>query len=47
LAVLILAAEMMWHRDARDWLVLAVLMVPIGLSGSRHLASFMEPGRKS
>jgi hypothetical protein len=47
LAVVILAAEMVWHREARDWLVLAALMVPIGLSGSRHLASFMEPGRKS
>lgn len=46
LAVLILAAEMMWHREARDWLFLTVLLVPIGFFGSRHLVSFLKPRRK-
>ncbi|HTY89376.1 MAG TPA: hypothetical protein VMB80_18145 [Candidatus Acidoferrum sp.] len=47
LAVLILAAEMAWYRDARDWVVLVALMVPIGLSGSRHLVAFRESARKN
>ena len=47
LAVLILAVEMIWHRDVRDWLVLAGLLVPIALAGSRYLVSFAEPERKS
>lgn len=46
LAVLILAAEMVWHRDPRDWLVLVGLLLPIAFAGSRYLVSFVEPERK-
>jgi hypothetical protein len=47
LAVLILAVEMVWHRDVRDWLVLASLLAPIAFAGSRYLVSFVEPERKN
>lgn len=46
LAVLLLAVEMFRHRDMRDWLVLAVLLVPIGVAGSRYFISFIEPANK-
>lgn len=42
LAVLILAAEMFRYQDARDWMVLAVLLIPFGFIGSRHLAVFID-----
>lgn len=47
LAVLILAVEMVWHHDVRDWLVLAGLLAPIAFAGSRYLVSFVEPERKN
>jgi hypothetical protein len=47
LAVIILAAEMFRHREARDWMVLVVLLLPIGIAGSRYSASFSEPSRKN
>jgi len=47
LAVLILAAEMFEYRAAREWLVLGVLLAPIGLAGSRYWISFSERSRKN
>ncbi|MGA3163967.1 MAG: hypothetical protein ABSD77_07225 [Verrucomicrobiota bacterium] len=47
LAVLILALEMFRHQEARDWIVLAGLLVPIGLASSRYFVSFVEPARKN
>jgi len=47
LAVLILAAEMFEHQAPRDWLVLVVLLLPIGLAGSRYWVSFTELKRKN
>lgn len=47
LALLILAAEMFEHRTAREWLVLGVLLVPIGLAGSRYWVFFSERAQKS
>jgi len=47
LAVLILAAEMFEYRAAREWLVLGVLLLPIGLAGSRHWISFLERAQKN
>ncbi len=47
LAVLILGVEMLRHREARDWLVLAVLLLPIGIAGSRYLVTFAESSRKT
>jgi len=47
LAVLILAVEMFEHQAPRDWLVLAVLLLPIGFAGSRYWVSFTEPKRKN
>jgi len=42
LAVLILAAEMFEYRTAREWLVLGLLLLPIGFAGSRYWISFSE-----
>ena len=47
LAVLILAAEMFEYQAARDWLVLGVLLLPIGFAGSRYWVSFSERSRKN
>jgi hypothetical protein len=47
LAVLILTVEMFLHQDARDWLVLLVFLLPIGLAGSRYWVSFSESARKN
>lgn len=47
LASLILAAEMLRHREVRDWLLLAGLLLPIGITGSRHFVWFSEPSRKT
>ena len=47
LAVLILAAEMIRYRGFRDWLVLLALLIPLGVTGSRHFASFAEPARRN
>jgi len=43
LAVIILVAEMLRHRERHDWVVLVVLLFPIGFAGFRHLVSFLEP----
>jgi len=45
LAVLILATEMFEHQAPRDWLVLVVLLLPIGLAGSRYWVFFTETKR--
>jgi len=37
LAVLILTLEMFRYRDARDCVLLAILLAPIGLAGSRNI----------
>ncbi len=47
LAVIILTAEVLRYRESRDWMVLATLLLPIGLVGSRYFASFNEPSRKN
>ena len=47
LAVLILAAEMFEYRAAREWLVLGVLLVPIGFAGSRYWVFFSERAQKN
>ena len=47
LAVLILAAEMFEYQAAREWLVLGVLLLPIGLAGSRYWISFSERSQKN
>jgi len=47
LAGLILAVEMFIHQDARDWLVLLGLLLPIGFAGSRYWIFFSERTRKS
>ena len=47
LAVFILAAEMFGYRVARDWLMLGVLLLPIGLAGSRYWISFSERSQKT
>lgn len=46
LAILILAAEMFRHQTARDWVALAILLLPIGFAGSKNLVSFSEGSRK-
>ncbi|MGA9874670.1 MAG: hypothetical protein WBQ21_02580 [Solirubrobacteraceae bacterium] len=47
LAVLILGVEMFIHQAVRDWLVLLILLLPIGLAGSRYWVSFSERTRKN
>jgi len=47
LAVLILVAEMFEYQAARDWLVLGVLLLPIGFASSRYWVSFSERARKN
>lgn len=47
LASLILGAEMLRYHAVRDWLLLAGLLLPIGITGSRHLVSFSEPPKKA
>jgi len=47
LAVLILAAEMFEYHTAREWLVLLVLLLPIGFAGSRYWVFFSELKRKN
>jgi hypothetical protein len=46
LAVLILAVEMFQHQATRDWIVLAALLLPIGLAGSRYFVFFTETKQK-
>ena len=46
LAVLILAAEMIRYRDAREWILLGVLLAPIVFAGSKLSVSFWERERK-
>ena len=47
LAVLILTVEMFEHQAARDWLVLGVLLLPIGFAGSRYWVFFSERAQKN
>jgi hypothetical protein len=47
LAVIILTAEMFRHRERHDWVVLVVLLLPIGFAGVRHLVSFIESTSKN
>jgi hypothetical protein len=47
LAVLILIVQMFIHQEGRDWLVLLLLLVPIGFAGSRYWVFFSEPKPKS
>jgi len=47
LAVLILGVEIFLHQTARDWLVLLVVLLPIGFVGSRYWVSFAEAKRKN
>jgi hypothetical protein len=47
LAVLILAAEMVRYPEFRDWLVLLVLLIPIGATGSLHFVSLWDPARRN
>lgn len=42
LAIIILLAEMIRHRERHDWLFLVVLAIPIGFVGVRYLVSFIE-----
>jgi len=46
LAVIILTIEMFRYQTARDWMMLLVLLLPIGLSGSRYFVFFSERTRK-
>ena len=46
LAVLILSAEMFEYQTTRDWIVLAGLLLPIGLAGSRYFTFFTETKQK-
>jgi len=47
LATILLAAEMMRYHDWREWLLLGVLLAPIGFAGSKLSVSFWERERKS
>ena len=47
LATIILAAEMLRFRDWCDWILLGVLLAPIGFAGSKLSVSFWEGERKS
>jgi hypothetical protein len=42
LAAILLIVEWFRHQTARDWLVLALLLFPIAIAGSRHFAAFVE-----
>jgi hypothetical protein len=46
LATIILAAEMMEYRAPREWILLGVLLAPIGFAGSKLSVSFWERERK-
>lgn len=46
LAAVILAAEMMRYHDWREWLLLAILLAPIGYTGSKLSVSFWMRERK-
>ena len=46
LAILILAAELIQHRETRDWLILLILLLPIGFAASKYFVSFSESARK-
>jgi hypothetical protein len=47
LAAFILIVEIFQHQTTRDWLVLIILLLPIGLSGSRYFVSFSERARRN
>lgn len=42
LAVIILTVEMFRYQTARDWTILVIFLVPIGISGSRYFVFFSE-----
>lgn len=47
LAVIILLAEMVRNPERHDWVVLVVLLLPIGFAGFTHLVTFLQPTIKS
>src|SRR6516225_7639787 len=47
LAAILLAAEMVRHYDWRDWLLLGILLAPIGFAGSKLSVAFWERERKN
>ena len=47
LAVLFLGVEMFSHQTARDWLVLLILLLPIGFAGSRSWVFLSEQTPKN
>ena len=47
MAAILLAAEMLRHNDWRDWLLLGMLLAPIGFAGSKLSVAFWERERKS
>ncbi|MGD0743592.1 MAG: transposase [Verrucomicrobiota bacterium] len=47
LAVIILAAEMMRHHGWHEWILLGVLLAPIGFAGSKLSVSFQEREQKT
>ena len=46
LASLILVMEMFRYHTLSDWVLLGALLLPIGLTGSRHFVAFSEPPKK-
>jgi hypothetical protein len=42
LAAIILMAEMVRYPERHEWVVLVVVLLPIGFAGFRYLSSFME-----
>lgn len=47
LASLILAVEMLRYHEMRDCIMLVALLLPIGITGSRHFVSFSEQAKKN
>ncbi len=47
LASLILAVEMFRYHTGWEWVLSGMLLLPIGLTGSRHFVSFSEPSKKT
>ncbi len=45
MASLILAAEMFRYHAVWEWVLLGALLLPVGLTGSRHFVSFSEPSK--
>lgn len=47
LAAIILGAEMARHHELREWLLLGVVLAPVGFTGSKLSVSFWERERKN